>query len=712
MNHLLNHHLGILSLGSAALWLLGFYERPADLSSLTLFYLILLTFLSIYQLVLYLRELHPSGARRINQALGLIVSARVILELLGGFTGPFYPVLFLVAGIGSALFSVPVALSVVSFTIAGEHLHDWVGGHWADRYPVEVVKQALLLLSAFVPGWMLGRERQLRQTATMQLRTYQKDADSFDFLKYSSGAGRGNGLEEASKSQRERDVTSLLNRTDQPLEEVATHLFNCLKPYTAAVFLVDNSRGTVWMRVAKTVENRLEACHAIPIRDTLFAWPFSQKKSLYIPEIKSADVLSYYTKPPAIRSVYCAPIVSGDSVEGFILLDFLKERAFDKQNEGLVDLAVTCAGHAINNLKTMQKVHQEGIVFATFNHALERISSSLNLREIAKSVAEITKGVLECDVAALAIYETIPERIAIYHPIGLRLLQARASAAADEGEPIVVRPGEGIIGWTIDHREPFPKLTVEDRTPLLGEDILMEEIRSFVCLPLNIKEQCHGALLVGSYERNYFDARDLHLLRNIVSQSALAVAHAKAYREKEMQSLTDGLTNLYNRRYFIEALEREIDRVERFPQEFCILLMDLDHFKNINDTFGHPAGDLVLKKVARQLRKSTRRIDTIARHGGEEFAAILVNTGEKEGGRFANRVREDVGELSFSVAELGVPGKGLVEVKCSIGLATYPHDARNSKDLVDRADKALYYAKNTGRNRVSSFSKVKNLIPM
>ncbi|MBI2061747.1 MAG: diguanylate cyclase [Nitrospirae bacterium] len=712
MKLLLRHHLGVLSLGGAVLWALGYYDASSRLTYPTLFYLVLISVLSFYQLFGYLKDRHPSWAGQIDQAAGLGISMRVMIQALGGFESPFYPVLYLAMAFGSAVFSVPVVLGLAGFVVGMEHVHDWAAGTWSAHYPGEVVRQLMTVAFAFLPGFFLHQERKGRQASQIRLRAFEKEAQFFDFLRFTEPGNGRHALEKISKSSRERDLVAILSDGDRPLEELTNYLFEKLKPNTAAVFMVDNTRESVWLRKWKSAGNHLDICHPIPLRDSIFAWPYNQKKNLYIPDVKSPDVLQYYTEPPPVRSLLCSPVTVDEEVAGFIVLDSLEGDAFESQQDALMGLSRAYAAHAVRTLKSMQYIHQEGIVFSTFNQASQRISSSLNPREIAKAVGEVVKGVLECDVVALAIYETVPERIAIYHPIGLKLIQGRSRGhAQEEGEPIVIRPGEGIIGWTIDHKEPFPKFTVDDRMALLGDEVRLEEIRSFTCLPLNLKEQCHGALLVGSYEKNYLDARDLHILRNIVSQTALAVAHSKSYREKEMQSLTDGLTTLYNRRYFLEALEREIDRVERFPEEFTVLLMDLDHFKRVNDTFGHAAGDLVLKKVARQLKSSTRRIDTIARYGGEEFGAILVNTVEKEGARFADRIRREVSQLSFPVAELGVAGKGVVQLSASIGVSAFPHDARSSKELVDRADKALYYAKNTGRDRVSTYSRIKNLLP-
>jgi diguanylate cyclase len=160
-------------------------------------------------------------------------------------------------------------------------------------------------------------------------------------------------------------------------------------------------------------------------------------------------------------------------------------------------------------------------------------------------------------------------------------------------------------------------------------------------------------------------------------------------------SSRDALTGLANRRQFELALAREIDRVARAGEPALVLLIDIDHFKKVNDTHGHPAGDLVLKAVARALHDCIRPMDTVARFGGEEFAMILPNCPPSFGQQVAERVRAKVQSRSTTVA----PGQE-ISVTVSVGGAFAPQWVRSSAPLwIERADKQLYRAKSEGRNR-------------
>ena len=159
----------------------------------------------------------------------------------------------------------------------------------------------------------------------------------------------------------------------------------------------------------------------------------------------------------------------------------------------------------------------------------------------------------------------------------------------------------------------------------------------------------------------------------------------------EEAAFTDHLTGLSNRRRFERQLSREISRTERYTRPFCLLLIDVDRFKQVNDTYGHTVGDETLRRLAQVLQAGTRGIDTAARVGGEEFAVILPETEMHSGRDVAERLRQ-------AISEMEVPGVG--QITASIGIAEFPYSTPNGNDLYDAADTALYEAKNRGRNLV------------
>jgi len=179
------------------------------------------------------------------------------------------------------------------------------------------------------------------------------------------------------------------------------------------------------------------------------------------------------------------------------------------------------------------------------------------------------------------------------------------------------------------------------------------------------------------------------------------IVEISVFEYKDKASKFDNLTGLYNRSYFNESLEREFARAKRYNQELSILFFDLDNFKNVNDTFGHMAGDIVLQNVSKIIQQEIRTEDIAARYGGEEFVIILPQTEKIRSLILGERIREGIKELSFNFQDRDM------HITVSGGLASYPIDTDNAPDLVEFADQALYEAKSNGKNNISVFSKNK-----
>jgi diguanylate cyclase (GGDEF)-like protein len=206
-------------------------------------------------------------------------------------------------------------------------------------------------------------------------------------------------------------------------------------------------------------------------------------------------------------------------------------------------------------------------------------------------------------------------------------------------------------------------------------------------------------LLVESCHKNAFDESYRELLGRLSTSAGLALEKLLVFEKANALATHDGLTGLFNHRTFQQVLADEITRAIRYTEPVSMVLCDIDHFKNINDTYGHPFGDTVLKGIANTLQISVRQdIDTVARYGGEEFAIILVKTDSSGAAETAERIRAAIAAVSFTA-----PGGKDVRVTMSFGIAEYKKHAREINELIAKSDKALYRSKETGRNRVEIF---------
>ncbi len=188
------------------------------------------------------------------------------------------------------------------------------------------------------------------------------------------------------------------------------------------------------------------------------------------------------------------------------------------------------------------------------------------------------------------------------------------------------------------------------------------------------------------------------IVKNAVEERVLKERAAEGEFYKEL-SRKDGLTELYNHRFFHQLLETEVSRAERYDRVVSLLMIDIDDFKTYNDSHGHPAGDLALRRLAQLLKQSSRNCDFVARYGGEEFAIIVPEVSADSARRMAERLLKLIDESEFEGEEVMVGGR----LRISLGIATFPMQASSKSELVEHADQALYRAKGLGKNRVVVF---------
>jgi diguanylate cyclase (GGDEF)-like protein len=219
-----------------------------------------------------------------------------------------------------------------------------------------------------------------------------------------------------------------------------------------------------------------------------------------------------------------------------------------------------------------------------------------------------------------------------------------------------------------------------------------QQIRPLAVVPLIYHERFMGVLLVRSdNSARVWQENEVLLLRTVSDQVTVAVNHARLFAQMQQQALTDALTGCVNRRSFEMQLERDMQLAMRMRQSLSLILLDLDNFKAVNDTYGHDAGDIALRMLADGLREELRGVDTAARYGGEEFAIILPQAGLEGASIVAERLRARIESMEVPV---------IGHITASFGVATFPLHATSRSTLVVNADRALYQAKHSGRNCV------------
>ncbi|MEW6233333.1 MAG: diguanylate cyclase [Chloroflexota bacterium] len=351
-----------------------------------------------------------------------------------------------------------------------------------------------------------------------------------------------------------------------------------------------------------------------------------------------------------------------------------------------------------------------GELAASFDQMVQRMAIKTRELEALNTVAAAVSSSLELDVvlnAALNEVLKVPgvDAVAI-HVVEQGRLPLRAYrgiptelVALVDGEPVegslpalVLRSGEPVT-MSLDPKE----LPSEIARQADLQAAVASGFQTFACFPLKAEGEVVGVMPVASRQRHDFTPEDVALLKAIGNEVGMAIQNARLHEETKRLAITDGLTGLYNHRHFYQVLEAELARVARYDTQLSLLMVDIDHFKQYNDAYGHLAGDRLLQDLARLLTGLTREVDTVARYGGEEFVVVLPHTSKAGALALAERLR-------VSVESQLLPGSPSgTRISISAGVATHPLDAVTAEELIHAADTALYQAKRSGKNKVCAY---------
>jgi diguanylate cyclase (GGDEF)-like protein len=327
--------------------------------------------------------------------------------------------------------------------------------------------------------------------------------------------------------------------------------------------------------------------------------------------------------------------------------------------------------------------------------------------KIFHDVAKALTSTLDLDT----ILQTIMEKMAAYfEPASWSLVMVDESSQEPYFAASVGRGAEGLAAlrladgtslaeWVIAHGQSLVIANV-NQDPRVDPDSRCDWFEgscSVVCVPVRTAGNVLGVIELVNINLDVYVRSEL-LLHTLADYAAIAIENARAVRRIQELSITDDCTGLYNARHLFTVIAEELHRSERFGYEFTLLFLDLDHFKRVNDQYGHLVGSKLLARVGECLRENLRLVDAAFRYGGDEFAIVLPQTSRQAGLRVARRIAR-----VFHQQKWNLDGESQIELRASIGIATYPADASSPLAIVQRADEMMYAVKQAGRNNIAVY---------
>ncbi len=370
----------------------------------------------------------------------------------------------------------------------------------------------------------------------------------------------------------------------------------------------------------------------------------------------------------------------------------------DTQPDQTIKKLISWLGKECENMATIHRIaflqQDRSETIGKITEVCSNLASTLSIKEVLDLFIPAIKAIVPFDGGILALKDEETARPKMVWSQGVYGSRRRTK------KRIPMYPGEGSWAmWMLERRtEPLHLHSLPNRQdlPLWSKELSKSPWPYLLGFPLRVQNTTIGVLFLGR-KKGDFRSEEVHWLSIVIHQASLAFRNAQLFEKTKHLAERDSLTGSYNHRTFQEKLESAISIIRERKSEFTelsLVMFDIDYFKQINDTYGHPFGDYVLVKVTELIRQKIRHYDVLARYGGEEFALILQGCNGDVALHIADEIRSSVENHRFR------RGLESIQVTISGGIATFPGDARNRSELIERADTALYYAKRQGRNQV------------
>ncbi|HLI95882.1 MAG TPA: sensor domain-containing diguanylate cyclase [Candidatus Baltobacteraceae bacterium] len=488
-------------------------------------------------------------------------------------------------------------------------------------------------------------------------------------------------LDTARALSREADLDMLFGR----LHELIAEQFPAW-----TFFIVLHAGDEQQMRVPFYVEDgeRFKEDRRLPIAGTITGEVFVSGRPRLIQTAEEFDRLRAITIGPGDTRRACsaifAPLRAGDRTIGVISVQSEAPHSYDEEDLDLLVALGEQTAIAVLNAWRMTEIDQQRRELELLVEIGRGLASDeFSLEQMCRRIHAELSTIIDAHVFYVALLSEDGKSLHPEYCIDGTQEQPSNPIPLEHTFAETVLAGAQPVVVSDLHTD--PRVRKYER---FGDDATA--VRSLIMLPLQIGQRRLGIVSVQSPRTGSYDGAALQLLRSITDQLALAVNNVQLYRRTAQRADRDALTNLYNRRYGMRRLAEELEQAGRRGKHICLLMIDLDNFKEINDTHGHPVGDVVLTHMADALRHSCRASDIVCRYGGDEFMVIFPNVLESETESIASRVREELKRRAVPVPN------GSLAIEASIGVAV-SQSGMDADALLLAADRALYRDKERAR---------------
>ena len=613
-----------------------------------------------------------------------IAASFVLIELTGGPSGLLYPITYALVAFLVRFHTLPQTVYFLALILGVEGATLLLQTE-ASGVKLFVSHASFILLFGFLYAMFLrGENVRARKYVAREVESHLSSiGEAARDFRLTSGLS-SEGRELSANDLRARRQIGSIQAIQESLYNVLAVAERALSPFTVALLWLDTDDKRLKVKELRSQSDHIVES-AFSAGEGILGAITKRREPLVLQDLKPGYAgLSYYRKPERVTDFAGVPVLAGEHLRGVLVADRTNNQSFTQSDLSVMKTIAQEIVRAVQVERIFAEMDTDKYQRERFYEASREFNSALTVDQVASVLLQASQRVASPEFAAVAVADDVEGEMTV-----VRAKSTRADTPDITG--YTFQAEKGLIGAAVKAKHPLPFGTARSSMQAVFDGQSEIDLSNVKVFPLLWKSTGVGALVLASDRNDFLPLDLLDMLRVIADHAAIAIANAQMYERMKRMATTDGLTSLTNHRHFQKFFDGHLARAERYGRKLSLIMLDIDHFKTINDTYGHPAGDMVLRRVAKLLNDNARKTDVVARYGGEEFTILMEETDREGAVQIAERIRCAVEEESFR-CELG-------KFSCtlSLGVATYPEDAQNKSGLTECADQALYHGKHHGR---------------
>lgn len=634
-----------------------------------------------------------AARRELEIGVHLTVCVYALLsQLPGHFTGPYQPLAYALMAAVSGLLcarAVPASLLVaIALELGLGHLRMGVS------LRTSLVHTALLSVFAAL-NWVVlrGEVRRVRrlskQKVESELSRIKEAARNYRLTGVPKSAADGASSKvSAPPGDEDRLVRSSIDHVQHSLRFMLLLLRRTLHLRTAAVLWLDDGGQKLFLREASS-DVELEP-GPFGAKEGLLGAALSSAQLVIIDEAKASGRVPLLPRSEQSGAVAAVPILEHGVTVGLLVVESKRGDVRLKEANSLLHESASYILRVVESERLFVSLQRAKTEQGKLYQAADMLADAKSEVAVIRAGVDAARQFASFDFAAVTLFHA-----------GSHQHEICAVSGPGAGELVgsSFEHNTGLVSMVVSNQHPLPYKGEYHRSRqiVFSAELPVAEMPSLLILPLKVHDAVLGTLVLGSNTRAAFGEAVRPTLEVLARHVAVSLANARMMKRLEDLATTDGLTGLLNKRALTEVARQKIRSAQRFKKPLSLIIGDIDHFKRVNDQYGHDVGDQVIIGFADVLRKSKRETDAVARFGGEEFVLVCEETDQQGALLLAERIRTELSQVQFHCAQ------GSLSVTCSLGVATLPAGGQDWETLFKATDEALYVSKRGGRNRVTAW---------